>query len=675
MNPHSTLQSTLCAAALCFIALAPLLANAQEMVPPGGVLVVNMIDPAQSAETNRDSEPNLAVNPANPMHIAASAFTPDPDPSRGHAPIYVSVDGGRNWRLNPIIPFNHSETGTGDITLRFGTTSNVLYAAALKKPENCPSCSRSLSILRSRDFTGANLMEEFSNANHGVVDQPWIQAITTASGTGSNMDRVYIAYSDLECGCMRSPTVERSNFDPASVASSVQFATRPLSDRNGDANCTAIPTRQVVHDDGTVYAAFFVMTGGCGALRTAHLVVVRHNNWAEGQLWETFSDINDPDDHEPGRIVALGIQIPWSVNSSPVRLAQQRITGHISIAVDPLYSNRVFVAWGQGSSANDYRLHVRGSDDRGETWPYEWNSVEPAINPALAINAKGTVGLLYQALVDDNQWETRLLRSTDNIATSSNDEIVLQRSPLPDADAEIPTSDSNALDKGGGPLGDYNYLMAVDANFYGVFSANNKPDMNSFPSGVSTYRRGADFATNTLHAPDGSVVEPSIDPFFFVAPDPIRINVCTSQPSRCAFNPKMGRGYIRLKCHIRGCIVVDRFAENCLRKFACPGCSRRGMCPPYYHLHLDGMNNHWRVGLFDTKGSPIPHRQFRTAKGVVLSFLPNERNYTNGRFRSYLLAFELAPGGRVGFDYDVRTRLVRSDEYFFPGGVRSADRR
>src|SRR5262245_17050006 len=56
------------------------------------VLVVNMIPKSLSGEENQDSEPTLTVNPANPLHIVGSAFTPDP--AGGNlAPIYVSTDG------------------------------------------------------------------------------------------------------------------------------------------------------------------------------------------------------------------------------------------------------------------------------------------------------------------------------------------------------------------------------------------------------------------------------------------------------------------------------------------------------------------------------------------------------------------------------------------------------
>jgi len=38
-------------------------------------MIVNIIPNFLSGETNQDSEPSLAVNPANPLQIAASAFT------------------------------------------------------------------------------------------------------------------------------------------------------------------------------------------------------------------------------------------------------------------------------------------------------------------------------------------------------------------------------------------------------------------------------------------------------------------------------------------------------------------------------------------------------------------------------------------------------------------------
>ena len=100
------------------------------------IRVVNMIPRSLSGETNQDSEPNLAVNPAYWLQMAASAFTPNPA-GGATAPIYISTDGGSTWLLNPILP---SAVETADITLRFGTWSNDLYAASCARPSISPSC-------------------------------------------------------------------------------------------------------------------------------------------------------------------------------------------------------------------------------------------------------------------------------------------------------------------------------------------------------------------------------------------------------------------------------------------------------------------------------------------------------------------------------------------------------
>ena len=58
-------------------------------------------------------------------------------------------------------------------------------------------------------------------------------------------------------------------------------------------------------------------------------------------------------------------------------------------------------------------------------------------------------------------------------------------------------------------------LMAVDKDFYGIFSANNTPKKSNFPNGV-VYQRNANWTSNTFLGVDNTKpVRISIDPFFF----------------------------------------------------------------------------------------------------------------------------------------------------------------
>src|SRR5262249_10821736 len=156
------------------------------------VSIVNMMPQSLSGEFRTDSEPNLAVNPSNTRHIAGSAFTPDPM-GGANAPIYISTDGGQSWVLNSIVPGNAARTGTHDITLRFGSTSNVLYAAVLLGDR-----THVLSILRPNDFTSPHTMTTL--LSRAGVDMPYVEAISVAG-----RDRVYVGNSNSDFA-----TIDRS---------------------------------------------------------------------------------------------------------------------------------------------------------------------------------------------------------------------------------------------------------------------------------------------------------------------------------------------------------------------------------------------------------------------------------------------------------------------------------
>jgi len=462
------------------------------------VSIVNMIPQSLSGESRTDSEPNLAVNPSNTQHIAASAFTPDPM-GAANAPIYISTDGGQTWALNSIVPGSRGDPdgfGTNDITLRFGTTSNVLYAAILE--EDVPSSGTTggqLDILRTNDFTSANTMTPL--ASRRGVDMPYLE-VTSVAGN----DRVYVGNNDLRAPGGMTATVDRS-LDASTAPNPAGFASQRVEARS-TCGRDAPSIRPAIHRRGTIYAAFFRWTQ-CAQNQFPYIsdvVVVRDDHFAAGP--GTFMALREPPppagDGMPGVRVVRSVPVPFG---RPI-LGNQRVGSRISIAVEPSNKRHVYLAWGHGDAAS-YALYVRRSTDGGATWGLNLRVIPQATNPSLAINSRGRVGFLYQKLTGtapNQRWETHLERTDDAFATHTD--LVLHHAPDNVGDAS-----------GAGPLGDYSQLLAVGRDFYGVFSGNNTPDRANFPHGVK-YQRNADFTTGKLLAVDNMTeVDPSIDPFFF----------------------------------------------------------------------------------------------------------------------------------------------------------------
>jgi hypothetical protein len=455
------------------------------------LLLVNMIPKSLSGETGRDSECNVAVDPADPQHIAASAFTLDPMNS-GNAPIFISVDGGNTWNLNVVLPGGNK---TGDTTLRFGGTSGVLYAGILRTDNS------HLNILRTANFTLPGLMAVL--VDRAGDDQPWVEARTVPTGLGSSVDRVFIGNNDLSVFSTtgKTATIDESQ-DAATAAPPAGFGpvrveTRTTTGATSGQDGPSI--RPAIHADGTVYGAYFGWRSNAGATITSDVVVVRDGNWGSGA--NPYQALIDPADSEPGLRVVKAVSIP----ALSTLLGTQRIGSQIAIAVDPRQSSVVYPTWADGTSAADYTIHLRRSTDSGSSWSTtDLRAVVQGTNPAVAVNSRGAVGFLYQKLVSTaagNRWETHLEVSGDGLFNSPSDVLL----------ANVP--DANGSYTGINPIGDYASLLAVGSKFYGAFSANNTPDLANFPNGV-IYQRNADFTAHQLTDLANSPVAASIDPFF-----------------------------------------------------------------------------------------------------------------------------------------------------------------
>jgi len=464
------------------------------------IAIVNIIPNSLSGETNQDSEPNLAVSPANPLLIAASAFTPNPA-GAGDAPIFVSTDGGNTWSLQAIVP---SDQMTADITLRFGG-NNALYAGIIRTPivQDAPR----LNILRTADVLSGSEMEVLVDRTGQGVDQPFIQAASAPDGAGGAVDIVICGDNDFN----QQPQSANMDMSANGAANPAPFSTMAVDVRPA-ANGDAPSIRPIIHSDGTVYGAFLRNVGGTDPNFLYDVVVIRDDNFAKGN--PAFAALVDPQDGGVGVRVATSRLIPFL--NEPV-LGQERIGSSLTIGTDPRAgsSGTVYLAWADRVGQTDYTIHLRNSADRGQNWSADLLTIANATNPAVAINGNGVVAFVYQQVTGSvtpgkviaaNRWETHFRTSSDGGATWSD--LILATTPA----GQPPNPPSNASLP---YLGDYLYLMAVGQTFYGIFSANNTPDPANFPNGV-VFQRNNDMAAKQLFDVDGvTPVDISIDPFFF----------------------------------------------------------------------------------------------------------------------------------------------------------------
>jgi hypothetical protein len=442
------------------------------------IKLVNMIPWSLNSETNNDSETNLSVNPTNSDHIAGTAFTPYGFPN---TPIYLTQDGGNTWTLNAIVP-----GGTGDYNVKF--SARALYSGNLR-PVGPP---------RLLDMNVARTPNPYLPPPMFVIDvipgagwprfydQPWVET-RTAHGATTAGDRVYVGGNDLRLMPGATATIDMT-LDGIAAAPAFR---RVLLDVRGTAGQDGPSVRFGVHRSGTVYAAFFGYRPPGGGTNS-DVVVMRDDNWGAGAT--PFHDLIDPVDLNPGVRVITGINVGWFVGLGPDRTGSD-----LALAVDPERASHVWVTWCD-VQAGALTLHVRRSTDGGRTWSQDLLTVPRAKNPGLAVNSENYTGVLYQQLTGtwpvSGRWEEHL--QITRSGRKWHDHLLANTS------ATVWT-------------GDYAYLMTHGREFYGIFAADNTPDIANFPHGVR-YQRNANFTTRQLFDVSGTIpIRNSIDPFFFKA--------------------------------------------------------------------------------------------------------------------------------------------------------------
>ncbi len=425
--------------------------------------IVNAVPNDHSNETNGDSEPNIAVNPANPSQMAITAFTP-PDSGLTNSPIYYSTDGGENWSLL----FDIAGNGSVDQTIGFASSSNELFIATLR------SDTFALNVDRSADPTSGTFANMESRSN---LDQPWLHAITVPSGPNAGKVCTYIGYGDQTSGYWATVDVCTD-----ALAASPSFTKIKLNPRSAQRDGFHI--RAKPHLDGTVYAGYQSWQSSSGVNTTMNMVVARDDDWGNN----SFGDLTDTSDNKAGRLVA-NVTIDEST-----QLGGQRPDNGFDLLVDPNDSDIVYLCW-IDNGGSGFRLHVRRSLNRGVDWSGDLITVDNAALATMAINSQGTVALTYLQLVS-SQWEAHFRTTTDG---TTWDDLLLARTAT------------------SGFIGDYMRMVAIGPHFYGVFPAVNTPAAgNFFPNGGGTVRfQRNNNGTSLLGTDNTTVIGSSIDPFFY----------------------------------------------------------------------------------------------------------------------------------------------------------------
>jgi hypothetical protein len=480
---------------LSTLALIPFVLTAPDGARAQNVQVVDMIPNGMSNEVNRDSEPYIAVNPANPNLIAATAFMPTPA-MVSNGPLLVSNDGGATWAAQGLIPSASGGLNTFDVTIRFNTSGTALYAGMLRDP------TTKLEIVQTTDMTFATPMT-LLNAPR-PTDQPYIYARTVTGWFDPGKDRLWVGNNEICPLCPANPA--SATVDQALDAAAVSPA---FSQIGVDADSPVLrdnyQVRTVAHADGHVYAAFYRRKGSIAGGYNADVVVVRDDNW--GKTMPPLQALVDSVTMVAGENVVAATPVSDSFMSDPM-LGNEWWGGDLYLTVDPNDASRVFISYSDSQPGAARTLHLRRSTDFGQTWGPDLLTTASAKNAAIAVNSHGRIGYLYQALTGTSpnlHWETHLRRSDDGVTW---DDVTLSNFPAQGAGSP----------GGSRIIGDYLNMIAVGKNFYGVFSAYNSLTSATFPAGITWQRNTTppgDPMPRLLGLDGVTTVNPSIDPFFF----------------------------------------------------------------------------------------------------------------------------------------------------------------
>jgi hypothetical protein len=400
-------------------------------------IATNATDPSNLADT----EPSIAVNPANPLEIAVVTFSEGWGPGN-MGPVWRSADGGVTWTKQRQLPQpNPSSGGPGDQKIAFDATGK-LYVVELALGMPSPR----LFVYRQTGASNAPLTvgTVFGSASD---DQPHVDA--DQSSASSFLGRLYSPWLDFNQPRERSTVAFSTN--SGSTLTSV-----------GAGNNTVFPnrtTRMAIDPNGRAYIIYKTREGTAGApagFENAHFTVNRSDNG--GATW-TALGANGVSVH--GVPTVQTFFTTSFGNPAKGKVARAR-SSDAWIAVDP-GGGDVYAAYVSRDASGFGQIFVARSINGGSNWTSTrvTDGTHHCAYPEIAVAANGAIGVLYIDYDDAGPatlFRHRLARSFNN-GSNWSDQILQSMDPGP-----LPNASSGFL------WGDYEGVTAVGCTFYGVFT-------------------------------------------------------------------------------------------------------------------------------------------------------------------------------------------------------------
>lgn len=411
-------------------------ATDQRPLPTGRnvpAVVKDIATDALDQDDAGDTEPSIAVNPADPREIAIVAFS-EPWGSDAKAPVWRSSDAGATWTKTFEIPEIASGfAGPADQKIAFTSDGRLVLAE--------------LGVDADRVIQNRIMREPAPQKQPLVIgirygdDQPHVD-VDRVRGS-SCFERIY------------SPWLNTKDASKSMVSVSGDGGTSVTDVIAGDKfpNRT---TRLAVSPSGSTYVLYKTREGAVDAdFEHAHFVVKRSDDC--GATWPGLGT-SGVSVHGVAQVVTYfttHFGNPAKGKTARARSSDGWIAAGESGLVAAAYVNKDASGFAQVFAAT--------SSDRGATWIAHrvTDGTHNSAFPEIAVAANGALGVLYIDYDDAGEktvFRHHFARSFDN-GVKWSDEI-------------LQAMDPSGLDNAGdGYLwGDYEGLTALGSTFYGVFT-------------------------------------------------------------------------------------------------------------------------------------------------------------------------------------------------------------